>query len=64
MKYGSKSTDIIKTKGATMKIVTVNAKGAWGRLLDTDRPVHQVPPADLEHFVLVATEVGCVDPSP
>ena len=43
IKYGSKSTDIIKTKGATMKIVTVNAKGSWARLLDTDRPVHQVP---------------------
>ncbi|CAK0783750.1 hypothetical protein CVIRNUC_006949 [Coccomyxa viridis] len=41
IKYGSKSTDIIKTKGATMKIVTVNAKGSWTRLLDTDRPVHQ-----------------------
>ena len=42
MKYGSKSTDIIKTKGATMKIVTVNAKGAWTRTLDTEKPVHQV----------------------
>ena len=42
MKYGSKSTDIIKTKGPAMKIVTVNAKGAWSRLLDTDKPVHQV----------------------
>ncbi|CAL5222723.1 g5127 [Coccomyxa viridis] len=41
MKYGSKSTDIIRTKGATMKIVTVNAKGAWTRVLDTEKPVHQ-----------------------
>lgn len=42
IKYGSKSTDIIKTKGSTMKIVTVNAKGSWTRVLDTDKPVHQV----------------------
>lgn len=41
-KYGSKSTDLIKTKGATMKIVSVNAKGAWTRILDTEKSVHQV----------------------
>ena len=41
-KYGSKSTDLIQTKGATMKIVSVNAKGAWTRILDTEKPVHQV----------------------
>ena len=42
IKYGSISTDIIKIKGSTMKIVTVNAKGSWTRVLDTEKPVHQV----------------------
>ncbi len=42
IKYGSKSTDIIKTKGSTMKIVTVNAKGSWTRVLDTEKAEHQV----------------------
>ncbi len=53
MKYGSKSTDIIRTKGATMKIVTVNAKGAWTRVLDTEKPVHQVYACHLAHMCLL-----------
>ena len=59
IKYGSKSTDIIKTKGATMKIVTVNAKGSWTRLLDTDRPVHQVPGPLIGHVKNVLGDDAC-----
>jgi len=42
VKYVSKSTDIISTKGKTIRIATVNAKGSWTRTLDTEKPVHQV----------------------
>lgn len=42
IKYVSKSTDIINTKGNTIRIATVNAKGSWTRTLDTEKPVHQV----------------------
>ena len=59
IKYNSKSTDIIRTKGATMKIVTVNAKGSWTRLLDTERPVHQVPGSFVGHVNNVLGDDAC-----
>ena len=59
IKYGSKSTDIIKMKGATIKIVTVNAKGSWTRLLDTDRPVHQVPGPFASHVKNILGDAAC-----
>ena len=42
MKYCSKSTDIVKQKGASMTVTTVNAKGSWTRTLATDRTLQQV----------------------
>jgi hypothetical protein len=42
IKYGSKSTDIIKQKGSSMTVTTVNAKGSWTRTLATDRTLQQV----------------------
>lgn len=42
IKYGSKSTDIVKQKGSTMTVISVNAKGSWARVLDTDKLIHQV----------------------
>ena len=42
-KYGSKSTDIVRQKGPSMTVTTVNAKGSWTRTLATDRALQQVP---------------------
>jgi predicted secreted protein len=42
IKYGGKSTDIVKQKGTTITVTTVNAKGSWTRKLATDKVVHQV----------------------
>ena len=44
IKYGSKSTDIVKQKGASMTVTTVNAKGSWTRTLATDKTLQQVGP--------------------
>lgn len=42
MKYGAKSTDIVRHKGSLMTVTTVNAKGSWTRTLDTERALQQV----------------------
>ncbi len=42
MKYGAKSTDIVRHKGSLMTVTTVNAKGSWTRTLDTEKTLQQV----------------------
>ena len=46
-KYGSKSTDIVRQKGSSMTVTTVNAKGSWTRTLATDKTLQQVPSLQL-----------------
>ncbi|EIE25023.1 hypothetical protein COCSUDRAFT_61272 [Coccomyxa subellipsoidea C-169] len=41
MKYGAKSTDIVRHKGSLMTVTTVNAKGSWTRTLDTEKTLQQ-----------------------
>ncbi|BDA41262.1 hypothetical protein COCOBI_02-0420 [Coccomyxa sp. Obi] len=41
MKYGGKSTDIVRQKGSIMTVTTVNAKGSWTRTLDTEKTLQQ-----------------------
>ncbi|KAK9819583.1 hypothetical protein WJX72_000010 [[Myrmecia] bisecta] len=51
-KYGSKSTDIVKQKGAVLKITTVNAKASWTRVLHEGKTVSQ---ADAEGIMCKTT---------
>ena len=37
IKYGSQSTDIVRQKGATLSVTSVNAKGSWTRALQEGR---------------------------
>lgn len=42
MKYGAKSTDIVRHKSSLMTVTTVNAKGSWTRTMDTEKTLQQV----------------------
>lgn len=42
MKYGGKSTDVVRQKGSIITVTTVNAKGSWTRTLDTEKTLQQV----------------------
>ncbi len=41
LRFGGSAVDVIAHRGASMRVTSLNAKGSWTRVYDTEREVAQ-----------------------